>query len=261
MNVGELIFEAAVMSGMTSAIDTLPPEEANYGFSKLNQFVDECAADRLMIFRSQRVGPFNVTSGQGNITANSPITIGSGATWDTPRPPWIDYAGVIYTAGNTPNPELPMHVFTVQEWKRIVVKGITATLSRALMYDHDFTPDGFGKIYLYPVPSASFQTVLYVPVAVSEFPLDANGNPDFNTIVSLPHGYRGMLVSNLAKIMSIGVLPISDDLREEATRTMAIVKASNVETFMDALNCDEATQSRGENNRTSGWDFITGEIN
>jgi hypothetical protein len=129
------------------------------------------------------------------------------------------------------------------------------------MYDRLFDAAGFGNIYLYPVPSASFKVVLYVPVAVSEFPLDANGNPDFSTVISLPHGYRGMLVSNLAKIMSIGVVPISDDLREEATRTMAIVKASNVETFMDALNCDEATQGRGENNRTSGWDWITGEIN
>lgn len=240
-------------------VGALSPEEQAYGFSKLQQLVDVLATDRLAIYREQRVGPFAVTSGQGDATVPAPITIGSGATWDTPRPIWIDRAGVIYTAGSTPEPELPMHVFETQEWARIVTKGITATLSRALFYDRNMTAAGYGNIYLYPVPSQAFEVVLYVPVAVGEFPLDANNNPIYTTVISLPPGYRAMLVSNLAKIMCIGLVDISADLREQATLTLGSVKSSNVVTHMDTLNCDRATLSGGA--RTSGWDWVTGEIN
>ena len=258
--VADLIFQSAVMAGQADPRDgTLAPEDSAYGFSKVNQLVDLLATERLAIYREQRVGPFSVTSGQGDITASSPITIGSGATWNTARPIYIDRAGVIYTAGSAPNPELPMHVFTTKEWAQMVVKGSTATLSRALIYDRNITSAGYGNIYLYPVPSASFQVVLYVPVAMTEFPNDADGNPDYSTAISLPPGYRAMLVSNLAVIMSIGVSPVSDDLRGEAIRSLGSVKSSNVVTHMDALSCESAVLS--QDGRTSGWNWITGETN
>lgn len=259
MDVNDLITEAATMAGMLDPIDPLPPEAAAYGFKKLNQMLDEFASERLNIYRQQRVGPFAVTSGQGNITASTPtpITIGAGGTWSTPRPEWIDRAGVIYTAGGTPQPELPMRVFTVKEWSQVVVKGITATLSRALFYDRLFDAGGgFGNIYLYPVPSASFNVVLYVPVSVAEFPNDANGNPDFTTVLALPHGYKSMLVSNLAVIMSIGVKDIGADLRDRADTSKTRVMVSNVVTHMDPLSCDEAV--RTGDHRNSGWDWIGG---
>src|SRR3990167_10307382 len=241
----DLITEAAIMSGQVAAGETMAPEESAYGFNKLNQLVDELASDKLAIYREQRVGPFSVTSGQGDITASSPITIGSGATWNTPRPEYIDRAGVIYTAGSTPNPELPMRVFTTQEWARIITKGTTSTLSRGLFYGRLFNSSGYGNIYLYPVPSASFDIVLYVPVAVAEFANDADGNPDYTTVISLPPGYRAMLISNLAVVMSLGVKTVDPDVRAEAILTLADIKASNVVTHMDALNCDEATLGRG----------------
>src|SRR3990167_3348731 len=223
----DLITEAAIMSGQVAAGETMAPEESAYGFNKLNQLVDRLATDRLAIYREQRVGPFSVTSGQGDITASSPITIGSGATWNTARPIWIDRAGVIYTAGSTPEPELPMRVLTTQEWARITVKGITSTLSRSLFSDLLFYSSGYGNIYLYPVPSASFEVVLYVPVAAEEFSNDADGNPAYTTVISLPPGYRPMLISNLAKILCIGTKAIDPDLREQADNTLDHVKMSN----------------------------------
>ena len=253
--VGDLIKEAAIMAGQADPrLPTLAPEEQAYGFSKLQSLTDELAADRLAIYREQRVGPFSVTSGQGDVTASSPITIGPGGTWDTPRPLWIDRAGIIYTAGGTPRPELPVRVFTTQEWARIVVKGITATLSRALFYDRIMTAAGLSNIYLYPVPSASFQMVLYVPVAVAQWAVDADSNPVYTTAISLPPGYRSMLVSNLAMKMSIGQAEISSDLRDEAVRTLGNVKSSNVVTMMDALSCDAATLNPGgQNAQTFDW--------
>jgi len=246
------------MAGNFSPSQGMPPEEAAYGFRKLADLIDLLKTHRLTLYRRQRCGPFSVTSGQGDITASSPITIGTGATWSTPRPVWIDGAGLIYTAGSVPYPELPMRVMTVKEWRAEQVKGITATLSYALIYDQTFTADGYGHIYLYPVPSASFQVVLYNGIPVAEFPLDANGNPDFTTAIALPPGYRMMLISNLAKIMCLGLQTISADLRETAENSLADVKTSNLVQHMDTLSCDSAVRQDG--NRSGGWNWITGNI-
>lgn len=260
MLLSDLIFEANVAAGLIATGDSLPPEEAAYGWRKLNDLTDLLKTNRLAMYRRQRVGAFLVSAGQGDITASAPITIGLGGDWDTPRPVWIDRAGVIYTAGSTPQPELAMRVLTVKEWAEITVKGITSTLSRALIYDQNYTSGGFGHIYLYPVPSASFRVVLYNPEAVEEFATDANGNPDFTVAIALPPGYRMMLISNLAKILCIGVKTIDADLRDLADNSLAEVKMSNVVQTMDALSCDAASR-QGEGNRNSGWDWISGGFN
>lgn len=247
------------MAGMADPRDTaLDPQLQNYGWRKLADLIDLLKAHRLLMFRRQRVGPFTVTSGQGDITATSPITIGTSGTWNTPRPVWIDAAGVIYTAGSTPRPELPMRVFTVREWKDITVKGITSTLSRALIYDQQFTATGttgLGHIYLYPVPSTSFQVVLYVPQAVDEFANDANGNPDYSTTIALPPGYRMMLVSNLAVLVALGVTDIPR-VEALALKTLGEVSASNAVQHMDALVCESAVLA--QDNRGGSWDWIGG---
>lgn len=250
------------MSGQVAPGDTFWPEESAYAFQRLNDLLDEFATERLQIFREQRVGPFAVTSGQGDVTGGgtnvpNPITIGPAGMWNTARPEYIDRAGIIYTAGGVPQPELKMHVFTTKEWSKIEVKGTTSTLSRALFYDRIYDASGFGNIYLYPVPSASFLVVLYLPVAVTQFPNDANGNPDFTTLIALPPGYRGMLISNLAVAMSIGVTAVSADLQRRADESRAKVMAANVVTHMDALSCDDITVNPGGHNQQV-FDWING---
>jgi hypothetical protein len=259
MTVGELIKQAFIMNGMQSPTDDTDADLQQYGWDKLYDLIDLMKTNRLMMYRRQRVGPFTVLSGQGDITAAAPITIGSGATWDTPRPVWIDYAGVIYTAGGTPRPELPMRVFTVKEWKEITVKGITSTLSRALIYDQDYSAAGYGAIYLYPVPSASFQVVLYVPQAIDQFPLNEDDVPDYTTVIAMPPGYRPFLISNLAMIVGLGVTPISDDLKNHAERTLHAVMASNVVQHMDPLSCEDAVLQT--DNRGVPFNWINGNIN
>lgn len=252
------------MGGLADAQDgALAPAEGAYAWRKLADLLDLLKLNRLACFRRQRVGPFTVTSGQGNIETNSPITIGPGGTWDTPRPVWIDGAGVIYTAGSTPKPELSMRVLTVSEWQRIAVKGITSTLSRALIYDQQFTSvglgdpiSGLGHIYLHPVPSASFQIVLYVPISVEEFEPDANGNPDFSIQVALPPGYRMMLISNLACILCLGVSAPPAKVEEMAKKSLEDVMAGNLVQTMDALICEDAVLSY--NNPGGSWDWLGG---
>ena len=252
--VGDLIFDAGIMAGLADPRDTaLAPEDAAYGFRKLNQLVDLLATERLAIYREQRVGPFNL------VASTQSYTIGDGATWDTARPLWIDRAGVIVDGGATDPVELPMRVLTTKGWSEIRIKSVTSTFPRSLFYDRQFNSSGYGLIYVYPVPSASTpDVVLYVPVAVTEFAEDSDDQPLYTTAISLPPGYRAMLVSNLAVIMSIGVLPVSEDLRYQAVDTLSKVKAANVVTHMDQLSCDAAT--RVQSGAGAPFDFLTGGI-
>lgn len=252
LTVGDLITEAAVMAGMHDPRDgSLPPEESAYGFNKLNQMVDEFATERLEIYREQRVGPFNI------VANTQSYRIGSGATWNTARPLWIDRAGVLVDGGATNPVELPVKVLTTKEWSQVTVKSTTSSLPRQLFYDRDFDANSDGLIYLYPIPNVSTpDIVLYVPVAVAEFALDSDNNPIYTTTVVLPPGYRSMLISNLAVIMSLGVITVSDDLRERATTSKAKVAASNVVTHMDALGCDTAVVN--SDRRGAPFDWISG---
>ena len=270
MTLSDLIFEAAIMGGMADPRDgNLAPEESSYGFSKLFALQDMLAIDKLSIYEESRIGPFNVSAGQGDVTGGgsgvpAPILIGpkvAAPNWIATRPQWIDRAGVIYTQNNNPQnqPELKLSVITTKEWSEIEVKGTQSSLSRRLFYDRTYGPAGTvtadaGSIYLYPVPNAAFQVVLYVPNPMATFPYDANGNPVFTTVLSLPPGYRAMLVANLAVKMCLGVCPVPPDVRQEAVDTLAWVRASNVVTHMDALSCDPATRdSDGMYSKTFNW--------
>ena len=249
--LSDLIFEAAVMAGMVNVRDTaLAPEDANYAYRKVNDLIDYLATEKLSIYREQRVGPFTVAANTQS------YTIGYGATWDTARPLWIDRAGVIYTAGSTPRPELPMHVFTTKEWADVVVKEVTSTLPRSLFFDRDFA-NAMGTITLYPKPSAASQVVLYVPIALTQMPDDGSGNPVFSTAISMPPGYRAMLIANLARILCIGLKPVDDDVRQEAQDTLYRIKVANVVTHMDTLRCDMAVL---QGDRGGQWNWLTGEI-
>lgn len=272
MNVGDLIFDAGVMAGIFDPADDsdgVPAEWSNYSFRKLNLLMDTLAADRLAIYKEQRVGPFNVTAGMGNITTNNPISIGPGGDWDTARPLFIDRAGVIYTQGGVPQPELSMRIFTTKEWAGLQTKGTTSTLSRGLFYDRDIitpgTPSSYkavagrSAIYLYPIPSAPFKVVLYVPVALTQFGLTAESAPDLTAALVSPPGYAAMLVSNLAVKLCLGLKAVDPDVKQEAIDTLAVVKSSNLFTFMDPLSCDPATRIDGDSS-PGGFDWLTGGI-
>ena len=228
------------MIGMNDPFQDLEGQESSYGLSKLNQMVDSWATERLAIYRRQRTGPFTVTS------AVASYTIGSGATWNTPRPIWIDFAGLI--SQTTPETELQMKILTVEEWRRIPAKTTTSSLPRSLFYDRQFNSSGYGSITLYPIPSANSQIVLYDPIAVAEF-------ASLDDVIALPPGYRRALIPNLAVIMGLGAIDIPADVREEAVLSFGNLKASNVVTHMDTLACDPAVRA---GDGRSGFNFLTG---
>ena len=124
MTVLDLLRESSIMIGSLAAGEDLGPAESEYALSKLNQMVDMWAADRLAIHRRQRVGPFAITANTQS------YTIGPSGTWDTARPVWIDGAGIIQTPSASQPVEVPMNVFTQDEYKRVGVKNTPSALPR-----------------------------------------------------------------------------------------------------------------------------------
>src|SRR5438552_845225 len=109
MKVSEAITEASVMAGLTSFAMPLAAEEGDYGLRKFNDMVAMFNLDRLTMYRRLRAGPFTVTANTQS------YSVGSGATWDTPRPQFLDGAGIIYSPASSPV-ELAMNILSLEEY-------------------------------------------------------------------------------------------------------------------------------------------------
>lgn len=235
----DLLKRSSIRAGITDPYEDLSGEEGVYALDTINEFIDLLGTQRLAMFRRQRVGPFTVTSGTAD------YSIGTGGTWDTVRPVWIDAAGMIYTASD-PDVELPMRIFTLKQWARVGTKAITSTLPQALIYDPRFNSSSYGLITLYPVPSAASQVALYLPIAVTEFAA-------LGDTIAIPPGYRAMYVWNLAQFLCAGLKDVPGDVAVMAQSSLASVKAANLVEHMDPLLCDQAIAGRG-----GAFNWLTG---
>lgn len=232
--LGDLISESFYEIGVYSPGDTVDPIHINFGGVRLNSMIDAFKVERLIIYREQRTGPFNL------VANTQTYFIGSGATWNTARPTWIDFAGLLdITSGASPTPEYPIHIFNDDEWARIVQKGRTSTLPTAIWYDRTYD-SARGTINVYPVPTLANQIVLYSPVPVGEFTLP----DDLTEEVSFPPGYRDFLMYHLAIRLAptFHVTP-SELTLAQANLAMEKVKISNLR--IRTLRVDPALISTG----------------
>src|SRR4030095_9003157 len=126
---------------------------------------------------SQRREEFLLVAGQG--TPANPYTIGDGGDSDPQRPAAIDGVGLKVTS-STPNFELPRTIYTPDAYDSITQKELQSSYFTGLYYRATYD-DGWGRIYLYPVPSEANTIVLYMDANVSEF-------ADLTTSYDLPPG-------------------------------------------------------------------------
>ncbi len=234
MTVLDLLKISSMMAGTLAQGEELDAAEEEYALLQLNNMLDLWRVDRLAIPVRSRVGPFNLVAG------TSSYTIGTGLTFDTPKPSWIDGAGLIDLLTGD-DVEIPMNSLTLKEWGRVRVKEIESTLPRSYFYDKS------GVLYFYPVPSEVNQVVLYVPVAVAEF-----ATTDLE--VALPPGYRLAVASNLAILLAMGNVELTPGVTGIAISSYASIKAGNVEAHMDPLVCDVGVLTP----RGGSWNWLTG---
>jgi hypothetical protein len=169
-----IITSAMRKAGVLVKNETPSADEAMDGLEMLNDLLLSISNDSLVTY-SRTVEDFTLSGGVAS------YTIGSGATFDTVRP--IKIISAYVRIGNI---DYPLSVVTDENYASIGIKDIGG-IPEFLNYTNAFPQ---AVINLYPVPAAAYQIFLVTEKQLSTFTL--------NQTVSLPPGWRRMLVYNLA---------------------------------------------------------------
>ena len=215
-DVRDVCTDALRELGVIAADDTPTASDVMSALRALNRLLDQWAAERLMIYTVSRT-TFALSSGDQS------YTVGSGGNFNVARPVRIDHFTIYDDTEATPD-EQSLEELTDDAYALIRQK--TATGPEPIYYYYNPTfPTG--TLFLWPSPTSDDLTgALYAPQQVSEF---AETPAGLDTAISLPPGYRRMLVKNLAMELapSFERSP-TPELREQAADSKSIVKLANV---------------------------------
>jgi hypothetical protein len=185
-------------------------EESSDYLAILNQFLDACNAERLMIFTIQRQGPFNLVPGQ------QAYTVGPGGYINIPRPPRIELVTILWL-GNPQQPsEIGLDMLDEAGWASLPVKNIGSPLPEKCWNDLGYP---LYTLNYWPYPNGStVQTVLYTWTALTLF-------PNLSTPLMFPPGYLEFIRFNLA--MRLDNAQITPQVQALAAESKARIKGFN----------------------------------
>jgi hypothetical protein len=210
----DLITDAYGEIGVLGEGEVPTAAQAALGLRKTNDLVDQWAAERLAIYTITRTLK-TVTASDGE------YSVGSGGDINIARPVYLDHVNLVETSAD-PDRETELRELTDDEYAAIVEKARTATNPNSWYYNPTFAT-ARGTLSLFPIPTSStLQIALYVPTAVAEFAATSDS-------VSLPPGYKRMIVKNLALELAPSFQrQIDPELRRQAMEAKSVVKRANV---------------------------------
>jgi len=207
-----LITSALRLVGVLATGETIDTASANDALMVFNQMLDAWNADRLTIFTT-RADDYALIIGQQN------YTLGTGGDFSTNRPARIDSMSVILTS-NPANPiEVPISMYSVDDWQtQIPVKSVSGSFP-LVCYDDGGFP--LRTLAVWPIPSQTNNLRIY-----SWQPLILAST--LTTAVSMPPGYAEAFRYNLA----IRLAPEFDaspraDVQTFAVESLARLKSMN----------------------------------
>lgn len=177
-----LIASAMRLIGVLASGETPQLSEANDALSVLNQMLDSWNADRLSVYTTT-ASDFALVQGKQT------YTLGSGGFWDTNRPAKIDAMSVILTS-NPSNPiEIPIPMYSVDDWQtKVPVKSVNGSFP-TVCYDDGGFP--LRTLSMWPIPTQVNNFRIY---AWQPLPILVN----LQSTVTYPPGYAEGLRYNLA---------------------------------------------------------------
>ena len=225
--------------GVLEAGETATADDSTDGLVTLNHLMDGYAAERLQIYKVTRT-TWTIVSG------TQTYTIGTGGDVNIARPVYIDHVTFIDTSPSK-NIEYQLSPLTEDAWARVPIKTLQSPFPTAWYEDAVFP---LRTLSFWPVPTSS--TLLggiYVPTAVAEFSATS-------TAISLPPGYRRMLVKGLAVEMlpSYGRQP-HPALLQAADEAKEVVKRTN--TRLLDMNFEGGSLIQGRS-RNFVYNILTG---
>jgi hypothetical protein len=183
----------------------------------VNFMLDSWNADSFVIYTPIRE-VFPLVSGEGC------YSIGPGGDFDTPNRNVKMVSALINKEGDDEccdgpqSQEFPMAQCSLTDWQMIVSKCVTSSWPQFYYIDNAWP---LRNIKVYCIPSQTAWIVLYSDQVLNEI-------VDLDEVIDLPHGYKWMLVNNLAVNMSpdFGIAP-DMVLLKAAQDSLSVVKRSN----------------------------------
>lgn len=233
-----LIVPALKEIGVTGASETPTAGEADDALLALNRLIDQMAAQRLQMYAEGRT-TWSITSGTPNYFLG-PTSVTTGLILPI-RPTRLDHVSFFDTS--TPALEHQLPILTDDAFA-LYQKGFTNLWPQVCYYNPTFS---LGNLILLPTPTdTGLVGALYYPDPVVEF-------AGLSTVVSLPPGYREMLVTNLAvNLASSYEKPLDPLLMKRAQDAIAVVKRNSAK-LMDMSFDAGALISGG-----GSWDIRSG---
>lgn len=238
MTAKEIIRAALRQISAVGALEE--PTDADYSacLEYLNNLGDSWSAEGMMIFGYSRE-EFTLVAG------TSSYTIGSGATFNTNRPAYIDSAQLQY-----PNENVDYDVEIVPQNKFDMASLKTTQGQPTMLFYNPTYPNG--TIYLFYTPDQAYTLRLNMRARLGSL-------STINTTVSFPEEYRRALVFNLAQdIANMYGFAVPQDVVRLARESKTIVMSRNAANDNSIAEFDLAIGRHPGSRRTSKGDFFSG---
>lgn len=208
----DLISSALRLINVMAAGETTPLDMANDGLLVLNDMIDSWNTDRMAIYTTQSKD-FNYVLGKQS------YTLGTGGDFNMPRPAQIDAMSTILLT-NPGNPiEIPLALYTVENWQvEVPVKVVQGTIP-LLCYDDGGFP--LRTLNFWPIP-------IDQPNAVRIYSWTPLPAQTLSGKVSFPPGYSQAFRYNLAVLLAAEFSqPVSAVVAQIAAESLAKVRTLN----------------------------------
>lgn len=202
MTVLDLITAAMQHLVVLGQGQTASPEDATYGFGRLNNMVDSWNSDDLMLYTRPQVNS-TLTNGVGG-----PYLFGPAQT-PGPRPTLIQAANIV-PYGTTLS--LPLDLIDVGQWSEIEDKAAIGARPQRLYCDYAF-PNA--NVYVHPCPLGAATLQTWPILQLAQF-------ATLQDVLTFPAGYLEALEFDLAVTLSGGFgkqVPQTVMLKAEAAKT------------------------------------------
>ena len=210
-SVSTMIINALIMTGEKSIeVSSLTTGESVYHLSRINSMMDTWSQESLMIYQLSQTS-FALTASQGS------YTIGSGGNFNMTRPTDIVDPCFIRDSDNN---DQPLQIIDAQAYGAIVAKTTDGSFPTRLFYDYSYSATSTAVVRLWPEPEAGLTLFINTLQPLQTF-------STISTPLQLPPGYQDAIETNYALRASLGVTPISDDLKLAARQSKAILKRGN----------------------------------
>lgn len=233
--VRDLIHQSMRTLGVLASGEVASANEAADALDTLNQLIGSLNNDSLMV-SSVVDHVFPLVAGTQN------YTIGTGGTFNTPRPTAIEQA-VLRDTSLAPALDIAMGILTQEQWAGVSLKGLSLPYPLWVYLDLAFP---LARVVVWPVPTDTKQLVLWLWQAISAF-------STLDDTVALPNGYDRMLRYRLATELALEYgRAIGPEL--EALAGLATENVKRVNARHPVLTCDTGARQ----GRSKGWNIYVG---